>query len=291
MDTNITMESLLQFLEDISCISMDDTECLDDTKLDSLCTELMEIYSDSDFRHSYYLISKSLEKYSPDVYASMTTILLQIIHFFETNKLTTSDLDSRRILKSMQKLLDHVELEGLRLDRMKAVAHYSEVALQSEHTAILRTDGINSQWNKIKSDIRRVEKQVKSYHSQSVTILGIFSALVLSVAAEISVFSESFSKLSGDNFLMILFFVSFIGLVIFDTIFMLMYTVSKIVGIPISVSSDLGNCNACPNRETKFHKSCICKLWRKYPYVVLFNVILILSTSLFGFCSLWYLRK
>lgn len=291
MGVDSTMESLLKFLNNICNISSDDTEKIPSDRLTVLCQELEEIYSDQEFRHSYYLISKQLEQWTPDVYASLTATLLQIIDFFRETRFDGNEENSRRILKSMRKLIDHVELEGLRLDRMKAVAHYSEEALSSERVALSHAESISSQWKDINKNVEEVKKQVKSYHSQSVTILGIFSALVLSVASEISVFSSAFSELSGDNFLMILFFVSFLGLVIFDTIFMLMYTVSKIVGISISVSSDPGNCLECPNHTRATHKRNLYKLWKKYPYVVGFNVLLILSTSVFGGYSLWYLKR
>lgn len=87
-----------------------------------------KIYDDPDFRHSYYTISSSLEKYDPDQRDSLPVYLDRVVDYARMKE----DPNSCRILKSVQKLLDHVELECLRINRMDQVKRDADRAERSD---------------------------------------------------------------------------------------------------------------------------------------------------------------
>ena len=103
-----------------------------------------DIYDNPDFRHSYYTISSSLEKYDPAQRDSLPVYLSSAIDYAKTQN---SD-ESRRIAKSVQKLLDHVELECLRINRMDQVKRDADRAesIQSEAIKLNKTTEETGKW-------------------------------------------------------------------------------------------------------------------------------------------------
>lgn len=218
-----------------------------------------DIYDNPDSRHSYYTISSSLEKYDPAQRDSLPVYLSSAIDYAKTQN---SD-ESRRIAKSVQKLLDHVELECLRINRMDQVKRDADRAesIQSEAIKLNKTTEETG---------KRLDERVNGFHEQSITILGIFSAVVIGFMSGLSMFTAGFNQLSEVNVYIITFYSVIVGTILFDILFMLIFFIAKISGHSVA-------------REAKESKWWIVSTWRRYPYVYCFHffALVVLGVTFF----------
>ena len=136
---------------------------------------------------------------------------------------TQNSDESRRIAKSVQKLLDHVELECLRINRMDQVKRDADRAesIQSEAIKLNKTTEETG---------KRLDERVNGFHEQSITILGIFSAVVIGFMSGLSMFTAGFNQLSEVNVYIITFYSVIVGTILFDILFMLIFFIAKISG-------------------------------------------------------------
>ena len=123
-----------------------------------------EIYSDPDFRHSYYTISSCLEKYDPAQRDSLPVYLDRVV---EVAEMQGDSAEVRRTARSVKKLLDHIELECLRLNRMSQVKRDADRAESIQMEAI----ALNKATEKTEKEL---DKRVTGFHEQSITILGLW---------------------------------------------------------------------------------------------------------------------
>ena len=210
-----------------------------------------DIYSDPDFRHSYYTISSSLEKYDPAQRDSLPVYLDSVVSYAEEQE-DEGNTETDRIKKSVKKLLDHVELECLRINRMKKVQRDADRAekLQSEALALN---------NSTKESEEALSERVKGFHEQSITILGIFSAVVVGFMSGLSMFTSGFNKLTEVSLYIVSFYSVLVGIILFDILFMLIFFIAKISGH--SIARDV------PQSDKNWFFS----TWHRYPYVYCFH--------------------
>lgn len=243
------MTQLIELLGDMvekGCVDEFDSEPTTDFAKE--CWEkFCEIYDDPDFRHSYYTISSSLEKYDPAQRDSLPVYLDRVVEYARTQK----GNDSRRIAKSVQKLLDHVELECLRINRMDQVKRDADRAESIQSEAIKLN-------NATEKTGKKLDERVSRFHEQSITILGIFSAVVIGFMSGLSMFTAGFDQLSKVNVYIITFYSVIVGTILFDILFMLIFFIAKISGHSVA-------------REAKESKWWIVSTWRRYPYVYCFH--------------------
>lgn len=69
-----------------------------------------------------------------------------------------------------------------------------------------------------------------------------------------------------------LLYLLIVGFIAFNTLFMLMYAVSKIANQSIAVSCKGRECESCPENHRAWGR-----LRRKYPYVLYFNIMVLIS--------------
>lgn len=231
-----------------------------------LADKFKEIYSDNAFRHSYYEISQQLESLSGDARDNICDIIDLVMQRIERD--CPSD---DNISKGMTKLYDHLKLETLRLARMDKVSYLSEKAEKS----LSEAKELN---NKSQIGVDSLKRRVDGFHGQSITILGIFSGLVLGFSAEIQLLSESFANIDNMHMRNMLLYLLIIGFVVFNTLFMLIYAISKIADHSIAVLCKDRDCATCPEN----HRA-ITRLFRKYPYILVFDIIMIVAIALVYF--------
>lgn len=250
--TKERMERLLQVLDNmIKDHAADEIDSVPDQKsVETYWREFYAIYEDPDFRHSYSMISSALSEYDPDQRDSLPIYLDGIVCFSE---MQPDQEDVSRITKSLRKLQDHIELEGIRLNRMSQIEFLSDQAKNTQNEAIVLT-------KRTRKAVKSLEKRVTGFHEQSITILGIFSAVVIGFMAELSMFTSGFNKLTSENLYTITFYSVAVGIIVFNTLFMLIFFIAEMSGHSIGkkgVSS--GNW--------------LCSTWHRYPYVYCFNIL------------------
>ena len=211
--------------------------------------KLCIIYKDPEFRHSYAIISSCMEGYNPDQLDSLPVYLGRVIVF----AMTQGDSEEvRRVTKSVRKLLDHIELECVRLNRMSQVKHYADEAKRIQAAAMMLNQST-------KEAGKRLDERVDGFHEQSITILGIFSAVVVGFMSGLSMFTSGFNKLTEIDLYVVCFYSVLVGIIVFDILFMLIFFIAKISGH--SIARDV------PVSERNWFFS----TWHRYPYVYCFH--------------------
>ena len=218
---------------------------------------LCGVYEDPEFRHSYSMLSSQFQEYDPEQRDSLKVYLDRIVLFSE---MQTEPEDIHRITKALTKLLDHVELECIRLNRMSQIEYLADEARSAQEQSQI----LNKQTEEA---VGKLNDRVTDFHGQSITILGIFSAVVIGFMAEISMFTSGFDKLSYENLYTITFYSIAVGIIIFDTLFMLICFIAKMSGHSI-------------DRKIKKGKWWITSTWYRYPGVYCFNILAIISLAM-----------
>lgn len=209
------------------------------------------IYSDPDFRHSYYTISSSLEKYDPAQRDSLPVYLDSVVNYVEEHE-SEENAETDRIKKSVKKLLDHVELECLRINRMAKVQRDADRAEKLQNEALVLNESTKAS-EKVLSD------RVNGFHEQSITILGIFSAVVVGFMSGLSMFTSGFNKLNEVSIYIVSFYSVLVGIILFDILFMLIFFIAKISGH--SIARDVPESS----------RNWFCSTFHRYPYVYCFH--------------------
>lgn len=212
--------------------------------------KLCVIYKDPEFRHSYAIISSCMEGYNPDQLDSLPVYLDRVIVFAETQG---DSEEVRRVTKSVRKLLDHIELECVRLNRMSQVKHYADEAKRIQAAAMKLNQST-------KEAGKRLDERVDGFHEQSITILGIFSAVVVGFMSGLSMFTSGFNKLTEIDLYVVCFYSVLVGIIVFDVLFMLIFFIAKISGH--SIARDV------PVSDRNWFFS----TWHRYPYVYCFHL-------------------
>lgn len=254
-----SMESLLTILDSIKDHAVDDVDSLPrDDLANAYLQKFRAIYSDADFRHSYSMISRSLGQYHPDERDSLPVFISHVYTMAE--KCQNSDED-KRVYKSIGKLLDHIELECVRLNRMEEVKFLATQASTQHQEA-------NALSEKVQTETKELEKKVSGFHEQSITILGIFSAVVVGFMAEVSLFTGGFNSLTSENVNSILFYCVVVGIIVFNTLFMLIFFIAKIAGTSLAV-----------NRHPDNKGMWLFRTFKNYPYIYCFNIFACIAAA------------
>lgn len=221
-----SMTQLVQLMGDIAekgCADEIDSEPTSDFAKE--CWDrLREIYKEPEFRHSYSIISRCMEEYDPAQLDSLRVNLDRVVSFAE---LQSDTEEVRRVTKSARKLLDHVELECIRLNRMARVQRAADQA-ESLHNEAIALNNATKEAEKV------LEERVKGFHEQSITILGIFSAVVVGFMSGLSMFTSGFNQLNAVSVYVVTFYSIFVGIIVFDILFMLIFFIAKISGHSIA---------------------------------------------------------
>lgn len=242
----------LDRLKEFVDFSTEDVKCV--------YTSFDSIYKVKTFRHSYSEISKYLSDLIPDERDIIELNLLEVL-FYAAGVNENSDTTVR-----LGKLSDHVSLEHMRLGRMDAIK-FIGTKVHEESQEMKRLSESNNK------NMGKLHRRINGFQSQSITILGIFSGLVIGFSSGIDLLDSTFSNINSMNFYKMLVYICVIGLILFDVIFMLMYSVSKISNGSLAVACKNESCDSCGNCKLK-----LSRLRHKYPYVYWFNALFILLT-------------
>ncbi len=270
---NEQMADLLDTLRD--CVSGYE----DNNETHLYVDRFISIYQHDDFRHLYNMLSQFLEReltadqrdYLPIVIENAMEEITRRIENPVNSEIVPDKLEM--INDKLSKLLDHVILEGIRLNRMEAVQRISDKTSQ----ALQRITEQGQRNEEISQNINALDEKVNSFNAQSITILSIFAGLVLVFSSGIELLSETFSNLNDMNCFKICIYLLVIGMILFNVVFLLLYVVAKISCTDISISL---------SKTKKPSKIFLSRLHQRYPYVFWFNVvcvviILLLLTAIY----------
>lgn len=261
---------------------------LDDSDFDSIIVKLEPIYSGV-HRHSYSNISstiyaekskadiecrkKKLDSYILDVLADNNDRLHKHIINYYKAKEEPAETDEIVLLK-FQKLYDHIKLEVVRLKNydeqiQKAERQISESSEEAQKQIDNFSEMLEAKSNQIdekfQEKLDKVQEESSKLRAEYISILGIFSAIVIVFFGGTAVFTSMLTNIHQAKWYEIGMGASAVGLVLFDVIFMFLYVLSKFHGVSIAV------------KEESEAKCNVLKYLDKYPYVIWFNFLCIVA--------------
>lgn len=209
------------------------------------CKDLaLETYK-SGWRHQYGFVTKFfLNKYDEAVlsemlqcvYANLNIVLSAINQDIQNDEEDSCfSLEPKKELvrtrRGIEKLMDHVDLEIVRLDYFRK--EFARLTAQSM--------ALNDQIKEIDKLSQNVGKEMKNQSIQSVTILGIFASIVITFVAGISLGNTMLSNLANlSNYSLGFWCILMLGGVI-NVLFSLYNMLFKLTKLKDSVVSPLKN--------------------------------------------------
>ncbi|MGL4571806.1 MAG: hypothetical protein ACRCVJ_12155 [Clostridium sp.] len=161
--------------------------------------------------------------------------------------------------KSMYKILEYISLEIPRINDVKQLEKFKELA--------------NGQLQETRKKNRTFTKQIDDYRekvnrtqSEFISIMSIFSAVIIAFFSGSNLLGNSLESIDKANKFKLITIILIIGIVMFNVIYMLLYTVSKITEKKISSDKkDYSKCQNCEQRDA----SCYIK---EYPLPIYYNL-------------------
>lgn len=239
--------------------------------------QLLEIYRGG-FRHSYsgffpliVLISKSTEQESIDFLSDN----LEIIHEYIEKDFVSGEKEFKDIYDQLNKLCDHLTVEIGRWN------YYSQNEQKIEDIKS-RTTVLNDEMSKATKELQRASKQASSIQTELIAVLSIFAAIVLTFSGGFTFLGSIIGAVNDARHYEAIILVAIVcGMIIFNTIFLLMYLVGKITERNIYARCDTLDCSC--------RKRCggLKRIRKRLPYVFYFNVVCIIGIVIN--MVVWYL--
>lgn len=219
---------LLHLLENLS------NGIISDEDVDKYVLELTGIYDISSFRHSYSelttLVIKLYKRQETDLVESLISNIRIILDEIKKNGDENSEFYT-----SVYKLYDHINMESIRcafykeyesdVDETVAQIRYAreEVAKIKEATECYsQLEDTNKRITRAMGKINHFSKENKNLQTQVISILGIFSAIVVAFFGGFSYFTSTFSNLHNIAAPKAVVIASILGIVIYNTIYILL---------------------------------------------------------------------
>ncbi|OOO62029.1 hypothetical protein [Clostridium tepidum] len=147
--------------------------------------------------------------------------------------------------KSFLKLYDHIMLEVTRIRLYHDYEKREKLIESKVNTAKSELEYYRDLYNNLNTDINNlyttvnnVNDQLQNSNAQFISILGIFSGIVIAFFGSIKVTENIFSNLGKDiSKYRIIFMAALVGFILFNTIFVLLYFVAKICNKNIATCS------------------------------------------------------
>lgn len=263
-------------------------EATDLKQLDELC-DIVRMYYTDNKRHKYSEISTYLMETDDIDYLleNLRRIQNRVAEFKEDEEISIK----------VFKLIDHITLElnrtkyysksftDMQVNAMNSVLNQASKAI-SKANEELRQENFQKFDDEIKEfrdETSGLKDKVEDSYSQFVSILGIFSAVVLVFFGGMTAFGSLFSNMQNIGRYKLVFTVALVGMIIFNLIFMFLYVLAKLIKRDIAASSM--EQIAGKNKMLLWLK----RVWLRYPYMIMFNMIMFLA--MIGSFIAWYGAK
>lgn len=227
------------------------------------------------FRHYYSdifgWISQIDNDYSED--SGDLEILSQNISIIKKEYEKCAFNRKRNVQKSIDKLYDHINLDIARINYIKTMQSNSEDEMEniSQQLTLL-----NQQMREEVDKAEDVSKKVNNAYSEFVSILGIFSAIVLVFFGGTSVFANVIAAMDKSSIYKSMSICVITGIMVADIIFIFMCLLAKLLGR--SIATEISSWEDYGNSVRRFRK--------RYPMIFYFNLF---GVSLLGIIHFIYL--
>ena len=170
----------------------------------------------------------------------------------------------------------------MNLHTMNAALTNAAKAVDSAMTELRKEQSqkIDLEVKEFREETNSLKGKVEDSYSQFVSILGIFSAVVLVFFGGMTAFGELFANMHSIGRFKLVFTAAFVGLIIFNMVFMFLYVLAKLLNREIAASTTAEA--AGKYALTRWIK----RIWGRYPYLLLFNSVMFM-VMLISFAA-WY---
>lgn len=245
---------------------------LDEMGIRKIALELNEIYT-SEFRHSYSdffpIILKIIDGSGCSIdYLSNN---LEALREYVENDFITGENEFKEMHKSFDKLCDHLNLE------IGRVIYYSQNESKTDDLS-RRMETINESMKASAKALESASKRAETMQTELISVLSIFAAIVIAFSGGLSFMGSAISGAQNTYVCKLILILLICGFVLFNTIFLLMYLVGKIIGRNIYAICITENCTCGDGHEPKCRN--IIRVKKRLPYVFYFNVAVIFFITL-----------
>lgn len=253
---------------------------LTNDELIEVSNDLEKIYK-GEYRHSYSSLFSTVEEISAIKEYSMENLLQNLEGL---KSVSTKQKFSSKVKKSIYKFYDHIMLEVLRLihyeqmeRNMQAMKNQiaTDTELIEQYSEELKTT--KTQLNEAKEDLDKARKDTKNFQAEIIGIISIFSAITLAFSGGLSYLSSAISAVHNSPILKLVVTILICGFVLFNTIFILLYVVARIIDKDIFFRCNSNACKGCTKAEKDRSCSFVAKIRKCLPYLFWVDIILILA--------------
>ena len=267
------------------------SSALNNDQITGVWNKLKSIY-DGDFRHSYSQIFAALvndvRKVGGGQFEFLTLNLEEISKHVHSENLENDD---KKFIEKFEKLHDHVMLDTTRLGYFDNIeSRYSDVRNKLISTKTELQNLVDKSTGEFDSKSKALEEsveeqvnkslnsakiQIDSLRTESITVLSILSAVILSGVGGFAAISSIFNNIHQITMYVFFACAGFLGMILFNVIFMLIYMIARLTGRSIYTVCD----EDCAYKEFSERKcyngpcSAISRIRKRIPYVFWFNII------------------
>lgn len=249
---------------------------LDDQNIRKISLKFRDIYC-GDFRHGYsgffpliFEISKDDNSYNLDYLSNN----LEAIRDYIERDFVSGTQEFSGIQDQVFKLCDHLNLEIGRWN------HYSQNDQKIEG-ALAKTANLNNELSVARTELEKASAQASSMQTEVIAVLSIFAGIAFAFSGGLSFLGSAMTSINNAKHYEVVVLVAIIcGIVIFNTIFLLLYLVGKITNRNIYARCETEDCT-CDKRCRG-----LTKIRKRLPYVFWFNLFAVIGIIID--CMIWY---
>ena len=244
-------------------------------EISDLIEPLKNIYVNG-FRHAYSEffpiivdIYTSKEDYSLEYLSNNLVELKNIV----SNSCQNNTKEDKRFRLVINKLCDHLNLEIARYN-------YYLIKEQQVNDVDNRLKEIKKETEEIIKKNKKANKKLKSVQTDLITVLSIFSAIILTFSFGVSSFGNILSNIKDAPFLKSSYFILLCGFVMINLLFAMMYFISKITERSIYARCKTENCTCNPRCNG------LTRIKKRLPYIYYLNGIILILMAIFLFMNI-----
>jgi hypothetical protein len=237
-----------------------------------IALSLNDIYSE-EFRHSYsefFPVILQINK-SDEGNLDYLAANIESLREYVENDYVTGKNEFIKIHNRIDKLCDHLNLE---ISRVRVSSE------NEEKTTALSKKLENTQvdLNASATTLDEATKKAEKMQIDLISVLSIFSAIVIAFSGSITVLGSAIIGIKDTYICKMLLVLLVCGLILFNTIFLLLYMIGKIIGKSVLVDCESEQCNCQDNGKPKC--SILKKFYRRFPYVFYFNLLTLILMAI-----------
>lgn len=248
----------------------------DDTEKREIVLKLTELYN-SDFRHNYsgfFPIIMKIFQEDNEYNIEFLSNNLEALRSFVEADFISGKKEFEVLYTHFEKLCDHLNLE---------IARWSYYSQNEQKIKDMETisNTLKENMMNAEQELRAASKQASSIQTELIAVLSIFAAIVVTFSGGFTFLGSVITSVNGAKYYEAVALAAIIcGMVIFNTIFLLMYMVGKITDRNIYASCKTKDCSCDPKCGN------LKKIRKRLPYVFYFNLLCIIG--IVADCGVWY---